>query len=123
MVREHAACTENLIPTFKPFDLVQNGWSKATDIVSQVGEDMELGLNDDAVGVNRSPDIEDIGNCDFKVRLRNQVSIRHVSHTTRVCITVYCATSWISGYHSNEFNSPVAFQRSNESRSNPTQCK
>lgn len=43
---------ENLIPTFKPFDLVQNRWSKATDIVSQVGEDMELGLNDDAVRVN-----------------------------------------------------------------------
>ena len=52
MVQEHAACTENLIPTFKPFDLVQNGWSKATDIVSQVGEDMELGLNNDAVRVN-----------------------------------------------------------------------
>lgn len=123
MVREHTACVEDLIPAFEPFNLVQNGWSKTTDIIGKVGEDVKFGFVDDAIGVNRGPYVEDIGDCDFKIRLWNQVSVRHTSTTTEISTTVYWAMSWISGYHSNEFNSPVAFHRSNESRSNPTQCK
>ena len=58
-----------MIPAFEPFYLVQNRWSETMDVVGKVGEDVKLRFSDDAVGIDRSPDIKDIGDGDFEICL------------------------------------------------------
>lgn len=84
MVREDTTEPKHSIPAFKDLRRENDCGTKASDILFDMWQDMKLELCQYSVGIDNSPEVQNVVNTDLEVFLWTQFNLKGVYKKVRI---------------------------------------